>query len=711
MPDSPIPPLTPGSPPPPAAPVDGLTPAFPAAAPVAPPVPAATPVELQLRRTKRGIIVAGAAVYAVFVLWSCFLLLTLPLPTGEGGSLVSVGLLTSLAGIVFIAAAGFFLLKRISGSTSSVAAKRRSLLKLIAVLLPGVLIGIATPLLIVREPSLPLDIISPTDTAAMVAPVAVTLSAERAAAVVRNLGFRPLKYQWDTDGDGKMNEETVLPVTTALYEREGVYTAVVRILLDGGDFRRSARRVVIPYEVFSVIPLQPVVEKPVKFSVASLLTDPKLLKEVQWDFGDGTPPVTATTPDIVHTYYAVETYPVSAIMQLTNQSQVTYKRDVDVREPAPLPFPITLMTEPKTLVGPVPFGVLFRLQTQEPLKEIAWSFGDGKEDRGASLLRASHVFDAAGIYPVTVRARSGSGEIAELTSIIRVTDVLTLRDLQFEGQPAVQNGRITGEAPLQFSLTPKTSTPLTQFEWEIPEDFEGQAQDATLSGVLRREGTYTITLMAQGAEGKSMRMPIVVEIGPPSAEATIMLTPDGGTAPLTVTFDASQTFIPPGETVAGFKWLFGDERQGTRNPELTGARVEHFYATAGEYEIQLSVVLTSGSEYTARRTIIVRKPTLSACITASRLTVQAGKGIEFDSSCSTGMPASLLWDVRRDDAPGVVQAQSSDVSYVHVFQEPGDYTITLTLKDDSGNQSRETVSISVTPSDAPEESPPEPGNP
>jgi PKD repeat protein len=277
-----------------------------------------------------------------------------------------------------------------------------------------------------------------------------------------------------------------------------------------------------------------------------------------------------------------------------------------------------------------------------------------------------------------------------------VTDVLQLRDVQFDGT-AVQAGKIHGELPLEISLTPKTATPLVQFSWEVPENLDLQTEEGTLSGVLRTEGTYTVTLMAVGAEGKSMRMPITIDVTSPSAEPTIALSPDGGVAPLTVNFDASQSFVPPGETVAGFKWLFGDEGQGTRTPELGAAHVVHTYAAAGQYVVQLHVVLTSGKELSTQRTIVVRKPDLNACITASRLTVQIGKGVEFDSACSTGTPSSLVWDVRRDDKPDTVQAQSSDPKYVYVFDAEGTYTVSLVLKDSSGSESRKTVSITVTP--------------
>src|SRR3989338_2946959 len=228
---------------------------------------------------KTGVLFLAGIPYAAFVLWCVFLLAVLPSPTGEAGVLVSVGLLTSLLGVLAFVGVGLLALKRISASPTSIEMRRRSLIVVVVLLLPGVLLGAVTPILISLEPSFPIDIVQPATAAELVAPVAVTLSAERATSILRNLGHRAVKYQWDTDGDGKIKEETDVPTTTGRYERRGVDTPVVRIMLGGGDYRRITRRVSIPTAVFSVTPARPVVEKAIKFSVAGLLTDPKLFKQ------------------------------------------------------------------------------------------------------------------------------------------------------------------------------------------------------------------------------------------------------------------------------------------------------------------------------------------------------------------------------------------------------------------------------------------------
>ncbi|TSC59019.1 MAG: Uncharacterized protein Greene041619_200 [Candidatus Peregrinibacteria bacterium Greene0416_19] len=682
--------------PPPASPLPGTRSAS-VDAVTSPPAPPQAPVVLPaVSRAKRMLLLLFIAFYVGFAAWEGVLVALLPDPSGSLKQLVSVGLMSSLIGALAFIGIGLVLLNRITHSEASVRTRQVSLLKVVLTVLPGILISAAVPFLIIREPALRLEVIDPQDTAELVAPVAVTFSAANASEVMRNLGMEPMEYVWDTDADGKPNDRTVTPEFTAIYKRQGIYPVVVRVNLRDGSFRRLVRQLIIPDAVFSVAPIRPVVEKPIRFSIANLLTNPEQLKEVQWDFdGDGAADETVKAPDVAHTYFTTGRMPVTAIVLLQDDSQRTYSRTISVEVPHPLPFPVTITAEPKNLIGPVPFGAILRLETQEPVAEVSWEFGDGKEERGKDLLRAAHIFEQPGIYPVITQVRSQSGKMAELTTIVRATEVLDIPDLQFEGEPEVTGSAVRGEVPLAVRLTPKTSLPLIQFSWETGEGFTGQATGITVQGVYRREGTFTLTLIAQNPEGKALRMPISVQVDASGAEPAIAAQPEGGTAPLTVTFDASESFIPPGKKVAGFKWFFGDEKD--TSPELGAARVQHTYKIPGEFKVRVVVVMADGKEFPAERTLVVRRPALSACVTSSRLSVQVGKGIEFDSSCSAGQPASYLWDVRSAQDPLSVLAQSPDRQYRYVFDLPGAYTVNLTITDAFGNQDQKSVSIDVTP--------------
>lgn len=666
---------------------------------VAPSAPVPSP-ELQKKANslKKMLMGIGIVVYVLYALWCGVLLSTLPSSNPGSTSFVDMGVLTSI-----IAAAGFigFLaiaFLRISKADVSIATRKKSLIRAAVIVAPGLVLSAVVPFIISGPPPLSVEIIYPTSTADFIAPLSITFSAEKATTLLKEQGLRPIRYTWDFEGDGQPNDETVLPTSTGIFEKSGVFTVSVKIDVDGGEFRTIRRRVTIPTAVFAVSPVPTIVERPVRFSVTHLLADPKLLSEIAWDFdGDGQVDSTVKTPDVAHTYYTTGRFKVTATIKLSNQSQRTLERNVDVVESPPLPFPITLITEPATLIGPVPFGAGFRLETTEKIREVHWTFGDGKEERGASLTKVLHSFLQPGIYPVKASVRSGSGELAELTVIVKVTPTLQLGDLRFEAQPQVRNNALTGNVPFTVKVTPVTVIPLIQFTWEAPGAAVQTQTGNTLIATYRKEGNYQLTLIAEDPEGKALRMPIAVKANPPEADVSIDLRPTTGTAPLRVTFDASNSYIPPGQSVIGYEWKFGDETQGAE-PELGLARTEHVYRLPGEYTVSVRIVLAEGKEYTAETKIVVRRPTLSACITQSRDRANAGGAIEFDaSSCGTGIPLSYLWDVRSVTSPTTVIAQSALEKYAPVFEEAGTYTITLTIKDQFGNQSVDSTSVTISP--------------
>ncbi len=651
--------------------------------------------ESAVRFTKRFVVIMGTILYSALMIWCFVLLAILPSPTGEMHTLVSLGILTSLCGAAVFVIVGLLLVQRIAKADVPIATRQRSLIKLILTLLPGIVVCVIVPFMILREPPLSIQTI-PSDSRAFVAPLSLTLSVEKAVATLKNLGLVPVQYVWDTDGDGKSNDTTVVPTVTVVYDRSGVYNVAVRIVLNGGASRLVNLRIIIGSEVFSVKPIKPIVEKPARFSVEGLLADPKLLQSVQWDFeGNGTTEE-SKTPYVTHTYYATGTYHVTAVMLLTNKTQKTYKRDVEVVNPPPLPFPITLRTDPANLVGPSPFGVLFTLQTQEPLKDVVWSFGDGKQEEGSELKRIGHSFEVPGIYAVEVQARSQSGSLADITVIVRATSKLTLSDLHFEGTPDVKSNTITGDTPLSVQIKPVTSQPLIQFLWEAPDQDNATITDSTFQAVYREAGTYNVTLVGQGPDGSSMRLPLKVTVNAPGTESAFSMKPESGSAPLHVQFDASDAYVPVGEDIAGFKWEFGDEPLGQK-VNLGGSKTDHTFAKEGEYKVTMTIVTLTGKEYPTQRTIVVLPPSNSVCLTASRTTVVAGKAVAFDSSCSTGDFSSILWDVRSVADPQTVIEQSADAQYIHVFDKEGTYTVTLTEQNANGYTASKSVTITVTP--------------
>lgn len=641
---------------------------------------AAAPATSAVKKWKLVLIVLIAFVYLSYILWCLLLMSMLPSPEAGSGMLVMGGVASVVIALLVLIAIDTLVYLHISRSKAAPSTRQMALIKLIGISAPALIISILTPWLITREPSLSVDIIAPTTDSEMVAPVSMTFSVQKAAQIAEARGVKPIQYKWDINNDKQVDQETLEPTLTATFEREGIYTVSVTMQGSGGS-RTASRRFVIRQAVFSVQPPQPIIDRPAAFDLQHLFGSEEEISSVSWDFdGDGVEDENTDSLQATYTYLRTGRFTVSATVQLANQTQKRYERVVDVRDPMPLPFPVTITTQPTQLIGVAPFALLMHAETSEPTAYIQWNFGDGTKADGE---RVTHTYSKKGNYVVETSVRSQSGVIANLSTLVRVVSELKLPDLRFEGTPSVQSNRIEGEVPLTLNIKPVTSASFIQFSWEAPDATEVGATEGQLQAVYRRPGIYTVTLVAQDMEDHVLRLPITVEVKPPETLISISMEPETGVAPLSVRFDASESSIP-NEDITGFVWTFGDNTP----QEFGGAITEHTYRVPGTYEVQVAARTTSGNEKRTTRTIVVRAPSLQARILASRLSGQVPLAVEFDGGPSAGNIMRYQWDFGD-------QSENDGKTVTHVYTTAGVYTARLTVTDVSGSTATTTVSITV----------------
>lgn len=661
--------------------VDGVTPSPPPADEQKVPVPQPSPPAV--KRWKRIFMLVGFVVYAAFACFAVLLMMLLPNVDGMYAELIPVGVgVSALAGLFFLLT-GIIATMRIVESKAHIHQREFAAAKVVLAVLPGLALSVILPIMIVREPPVIVDVVKPASNEELVAPVTMTFSLERSVKAFDRIGMRSIKYQWDLESDGKVNDETVTPFITTTYDRVGIYPVSVAIIMVDGSKRIGKRPVIIRKSVFSVTPTPAIVNEPALFSVAHLVTDTKLVEEVKWDYdADGKPDEVGKQLFGTYTFYRTGSFLVTATVRLVNKTEVTFDRLVEVVEPEPLPFPVRVVTEPKHLVGPPdpPFGVLFHVQTNEPLQQVSWIFGDGSKAEGD---RVAHAFNKKGNYLVSTKVRSASGVIAELSTLVQILEPLQLPDLTFEGTEFSSNGQIVGEIPLTVHLTPQTSIPFVDFVWDAPEATELGSTQGELQAIYRKEGTYKLSMIAKDIESRVLRKSFTVSANPPSSTLAIFMQPETGNAPLDVSFDASDSLVP-GETITGFEWEFGDNSE----PDFGGAIAKHTFLQAGTYIVRLNVRTTSGRQFTATKTLLVRAPILKACFTPSRTSGVAPMGVGFLTECITGTPAAYQWDF----GDGSTSTLSSPI---HTFAVPGEYTVTLTVSDATGKNSKYSVRISA----------------
>ncbi len=174
--------------------------------------------------------------------------------------------------------------------------------------------------------------------------------------------------------------------------------------------------------------------------------------------------------------------------------------------------------------------------------------------------------------------------------------------------------------------------------------------------------------------------------GPESLKAVLIANVLQGEAPLTVTFHLSKSIGP----ITGFLLEFGDGE--TYVGEDTTIPVRHTYTNPGTYTATLTVWTANGRESTDSLDITVTPPIIRAVLNASPQYGYVPLEVEFDASESVGNIVEFTLDF--GDGDSVTKGGDELLTpIVHTYGDPGTYTATLTVRDQSGNADTQSVTI------------------
>src|SRR5690606_18228457 len=168
-------------------------------------------------------------------------------------------------------------------------------------------------------------------------------------------------------------------------------------------------------------------------------------------------------------------------------------------------------------------------------------------------------------------------------------------------------------------------------------------------------------------------------------------TPESGTAPLEVTFDATTSSDPDG-SITSYEWSFGDGATGS------GAQTTRTYLYDGTYIVTLTVTDDAGAKAQATAQVAITLPPNQPPTAAFTVTPETGDApleVTLDASASSdpdGSIASYAWDL----GDGTIQTGAQTT---HTYELVGEYVITLEVTDDAGATTTATGTVRV---DAPE---------
>ncbi len=161
---------------------------------------------------------------------------------------------------------------------------------------------------------------------------------------------------------------------------------------------------------------------------------------------------------------------------------------------------------------------------------------------------------------------------------------------------------------------------------------------------------------------------------PPIASFVVAEAPedDNGPQPLRKRFDGTRSRDPDG-TIVAWTWDFGDGSSDT------GQIVEHTFAFAAQFEVRLTVVDDRGGSGTTTKPVLANtRPTASFTYTQDP---QDALTYTFDGSASSdpeGPIVNYRWNFGDDTA------EQTGKIVTHTYAVPDDYTVVLTVTDDTG---------------------------
>ena len=165
----------------------------------------------------------------------------------------------------------------------------------------------------------------------------------------------------------------------------------------------------------------------------------------------------------------------------------------------------------------------------------------------------------------------------------------------------------------------------------------------------------------------------------------------------TVNFDARESSSPDPTYIDEFRWDFGDGESRTTKQGI----VSHTFNTAGNYEVEVTVVNDNGEVDRSSVSIFVNSP---PTIELEMPTfVRAGEPARLDASSSIdpeGATVEFMWDfdhgVDSDGDGDKTNDAESSSSYVDlVYETSGNRTGSVSVIDDKGAMSTQTWSLMV----------------
>lgn len=307
------------------------------------------------------------------------------------------------------------------------------------------------------------------------------------------------------------------------------------------------------------------------------------------------------------------------------------------------------------------------------ITKYEWDFGDASPK--ANTRTATHSYKSAGLYEVILKATDETGKTGTSSKKINVEAEEQGPQAIIETDPALKENEksLSGQAPFEVGFDATKSTDpdnnIVEFKWDFNGDGVEDAAGSTANYVYKIPGSYNATLTATDSAGNESSSVLVVKVAAQDLTARLIADKVEGTAPLTVTFDASGSTYPDGQ-ITSYEWDFGDGAP----KRIDASQVSYKYTAIGTFTATVTAKASDGKTDSGTLVINVRPISLQSCFEPTVEQGPAPLTVEFDPRCSQGSVAKYLWDFGDGET-------SRTRKPTHTFDNPGSYQVTLEVTD------------------------------
>lgn len=471
-------------------------------------------------------------------------------------------------------------------------------------------------------------------------------------------------------GDGSPNDPSASPALH-VFAQPGLDT-VTLIITDVNGCSDTATQTV---SIYGAIPDNIASVTAGCAPLAVTLTDASisdsLLVQWLWDFGDGSPTQTVSTPSVNHVYANPGFYTVTmTVTDVTGCSKtVTKPNFIQPTFPTPSFVVDTFACRNEILFFDA------SATTVIPPATYNWDFGDGTTATGVI---ATHAYTASNNYTVTLTVTDVNGCDSSIQH-----QVLIQHPASAFSDSVLLIG--CGVTNMQFTEN-STGTAITGWQW-----YFGDGASATQQNPMHAytvPATYTVSLVTTNAAGctDSISNSVVV----PGPTGTFSFTPTIGCPPLNVTFTAVSN------NAVSYTWDFGDGTViTTATPTTQYAYNTDIIATPA---LLLNFVLSNGSNcqlpaptagqvtvVTVIPTVAINASTTSGCypVTVNFTDLSSLPGTIPNDSIN-----SWVWNF----GDGTT---SNDQHPTHTYNQPGSYNVSLSVGSKGGCTNANTATPTV----------------